>query len=133
MIHRIPVNNLSSLWKREAGRDFWEGRFKPLNCYKTWNPEGRQLESMAIRSFVILPLASPAKRGIEDLVPEDRLQLFQVQGRSDPEHAPPVKASVRYQDMEVGIEPQEIAKGLDGDDRAGDGVSLRHRLPEKEL
>jgi hypothetical protein len=33
MIHRIPVNNLSSLWKREAGMDFWEGRFKPLNGY----------------------------------------------------------------------------------------------------
>jgi hypothetical protein len=24
MIHRIPVSNLSSLWKREAGRDFRE-------------------------------------------------------------------------------------------------------------
>jgi hypothetical protein len=26
-------------------------------------------------------------------VPEDRLQLFHLQGRSDPEHAPPVEAS----------------------------------------
>ncbi len=43
---------------------------------KTWNPECRQLESMAIRSLVILPLASPAKRRIEDLMPEDGLQLF---------------------------------------------------------
>jgi len=42
MMHRIPVNNFSSLWKRpvespqverEAGRDFWERRFKPLNCF----------------------------------------------------------------------------------------------------
>ena len=35
--------------------------------------------------------------------------------------------------MEVGIEPKEIAKGLDGDDRAGDGISLRHRLLKKKL
>ena len=75
---------------------------------------------MAIRSFVILPLASPAKRGIEDLVPEDRFQLFQVQGRSDPEHAPVVEASVRYQDMAMGIEPEKVAKGLDGHDGAGE-------------
>jgi hypothetical protein len=32
-IHRIPLNNLPSLWKREAGRDFREGCFKPLNSY----------------------------------------------------------------------------------------------------
>jgi len=36
------------------------------------------------------------QKHLEDLVPEDRLQLFQVQGRSDPEHAPPVEASVRH-------------------------------------
>jgi hypothetical protein len=35
--------------------------------------------------------------------------------------------------MAVGIESQEVAKGLDGDDRAGDGVPLRHRLLKKEL
>ena len=69
----------------------------------------------------------------EDLLPEDRLQLFQVQARSDSEHTPPVKTSVRHQDMAVGIEPKEIAKGLDGDDGTGDGVPLRHRLPKKEL
>ena len=69
----------------------------------------------------------------EHLVPEDGLQFFQVQGRSDPKHAASVKASVRNQDMAVGIEPEEIAKGLDGDDGAGDGVLFRHRLPKKEL
>jgi hypothetical protein len=37
MIHRIPAKNLSSLWKREAGRDFWQGRFKRLNCYQYFN------------------------------------------------------------------------------------------------
>jgi hypothetical protein len=35
--------------------------------------------------------------------------------------------------MAMGIEPQEIAKGLDGDDRAGDGIPLWNRLPKKEL
>jgi len=33
----------------------------------------------------------------------------------------------------VGIESEEIAKGLDGDDGTGDGIPLRHRLPKKEL
>ena len=37
MIHRIPVNYLSSLWKREGGRDFWEGRFKKRNWYDFYN------------------------------------------------------------------------------------------------
>ena len=33
----------------------------------------------------------------------------------------------------VGIEAEEVAKGLDGDDGAGDGILLRHRLLKKEL
>ena len=56
---------------------------------------------------------------LEDLVPEYRLQLFHVQGRSDPKHALSVKGSVRHQDMTMGIESEEVAKGLDGDDGAG--------------
>ena len=32
MILRIPGNYLSSLWKREVGRDFWKSRFKRPNC-----------------------------------------------------------------------------------------------------
>jgi hypothetical protein len=35
--------------------------------------------------------------------------------------------------MAVGIEPQEIAKGLDGDDGAGDGIPLRDRRLKKDL
>ena len=77
---------------------------------------------MAIRSWVILPLASPAKRGIEDPVPENRLQLFQVQRRSDLKHALHIKASVRHQEVALGIESHEVAKSLDGDDCAGDGI-----------
>ncbi len=42
-------------------------------------------------------------------------------------------SSVRYQDMAVGIEAEKVAKGLDGDDGAGDGIPLRHRLLKKEL
>lgn len=60
-------------------------------------------------------------------MPEDSLQLFQVHRGNDPEHAASVKATVRYQDMAVGVESQEVAKGLDGDDGAGDGILLRHR------
>ena len=33
----------------------------------------------------------------------------------------------------MGIEPQEVAKGLDGDDRAGDGIPLGDRRLKKEL
>ena len=63
-----------------------------------------------------------AQEHLEDFVPEDRLQLFQVQGRGDPEHAPSVEASVRHRDMAVRVEPEEVAKGLDGDDCTGDGI-----------
>jgi len=52
------------------------------------------------------------QKHLEDFVPKNRLQLFQVQGRSDPEHTLPVEASVRHQDMAVGIESEEVAKGL---------------------
>ena len=73
------------------------------------------------------------QKHLEDLVPEDRLQLFQVQEGATRNMPLPVKASVRHQDMAVGIESEEIAKGLDGDDGAGDGIPLRHRLLKKEL
>ena len=33
----------------------------------------------------------------------------------------------------VEIESEEIAKGLDGDDGAGDGILLRNRLLDKDL
>jgi len=33
----------------------------------------------------------------------------------------------------VGIESEEIAEGLDGDDGAGDGILLRNRLLDKYL
>ena len=33
----------------------------------------------------------------------------------------------------LGVEVEEVAKGLDGDDGAGDGILLRHSLLKKEL
>ena len=35
--------------------------------------------------------------------------------------------------MAVRIEAEEIAKGLDGDDGAGDGIVFRNRILEKNL
>ena len=53
--------------------------------------------------------------------------------RRDSEHTPTAKTSVRHQDMAVEIESEEVAKGLDGNDGAGDGILLRHSLLKKEL
>ena len=75
---------------------------------KTRNPECRQWESMANRSWVILALASPARRAIDDLVPEDCLQLFQVKGRPDPEHAPSVYKIKRKGSFVVGVMLREF-------------------------
>ena len=53
MIQRIPANNLSSLWKREAGRDFWEGRFTPLTFYSMRNdPEGSSVYTQTTHTDV---------------------------------------------------------------------------------
>jgi hypothetical protein len=75
---------------------------------RTWNPECRQWESMANRSWVILALASPAERAIDDLVPQDCLQLFQVQGKGDPEHAPSVYKIKRKGSFVVGVRQREF-------------------------
>ena len=69
----------------------------------------------------------------EYLVPEDGFQLFQFQRRRDPEHAVPVKAAVRHQNVTVGIKSEEVAKALNSNDCAGDGVVLMDRLLEKDL
>jgi len=70
----------------------------------------------------------------EHLVPEDGLQLFQFKRRGDAEHAPAaVEAAVGDQDVAVGIEAEEIAESLDGDDGAGDGIGFRNCLLEKYL
>ena len=33
----------------------------------------------------------------------------------------------------MGVESEEVPKSLDGDDRPGDGILLRHGLAKKEL
>ncbi|MFH1758767.1 MAG: hypothetical protein ABH969_12065, partial [Pseudomonadota bacterium] len=35
--------------------------------------------------------------------------------------------------MALGIESEEVAKGLDGNDGAGEGIPLRHRLLKKSV
>ena len=64
---------------------------------------------------------------------EDGLQFFQFQGRGDAEHALAAKTSIRDQDVAMGIEAEKVTEGLDGDDGAGHGIPLPHRLPKKEL
>ena len=67
-------------------------------------------------------------------MPEDGLHFFQLQQRGDPEHASvAVETAVGDEDVTVGIESEEIAEGLDGDDGAGDGIPLRDCLLDKNL
>ena len=44
------------------------------------------------------------------------------------EHAVSVKAAVRHQNVTVGIKSEEVAKALNSNDCAGDGVVLMDRL-----
>jgi len=57
---------------------------------------------------------------------EEGLQLFQLQGRGNAEHALfPVETAVRHQDMAVWFESEIIAEGSDNDDCAGEGIRGR--------
>ena len=54
--------------------------------------------------------------------------------RGDAKHAlAAVEAAIGYQDMAVGIESEEVTKGLDGDDCTGNGILLRYCLLEEDL
>ena len=65
---------------------------------------------------------------------ENGLQLFQLQGRGDAEHAAvTIKTAVGHQDVAVWIESEKIAEGLDSDDGAGDGIVFRNCILEKDL
>jgi len=65
---------------------------------------------------------------------EDCLQLFQLQGRGDAEHAAvTIKTAVSHQDVAVRIESEKIAEGLDSDDGAGDGIVFGNRILKKYL
>ena len=70
----------------------------------------------------------------EYLMPEEGLQLFQLQGRGDAEHAAiTIETAVRHENVGVRIVSQKIAEGLHGDDGAGDGIIFRNRILEKDL
>ena len=70
----------------------------------------------------------------EHLVPKDGLQVFQLQGRGDAEHAlAAIETAVRHEDVAVRIKSEKIAEGLDSDDGAGDGSVFRNRLLDKDL
>ena len=70
----------------------------------------------------------------EHLVPEDGLQLFQLQWRGDAEHAAiTIKTAVGHQNVAVWIESEKVAERLDSDDCAGDKIVFRNRILEKDL
>ncbi len=63
---------------------------------------------------------------------EGGLQLFQLQGRGDAEHAlVSVETAARHENVGVMIESEEIAEGLHGNDDAGDGIIFGNRLLKK--
>jgi hypothetical protein len=65
---------------------------------------------------------------------ENGLQLFQFQGRGDAEYAPAaVETAIGDEDVAVGIETEEIAESLDGDDGAGNGIVLWDGLLEEDF
>ena len=71
---------------------------------------------------------------LQCLMPENGLQLFQLQRRGDAEDAPAAaEAAIGDEDVAVRIESEKIAECLDGDDGAGDGIILRNCLLEKYL
>ncbi len=66
-------------------------------------------------------------------MPEYRLQFFQLQRRRHPEHASAVKTTIRDQNMTMGVEAQEVAEGLDGDDGAGERIIFRDDILYEDL
>lgn len=66
-------------------------------------------------------------------MPEDGLQFFQFQVRGHPEHAFAVKASVHDQNMAVGVKPEKVAEGLNGDDDTGDRILFGNDLLHEDL
>jgi len=74
------------------------------------------------------------EKHFENIVPEESLQFFQFQRRSDAKHAfSAIEASICYEDVAVRIESKKITEGLHGDDGAGDGFIFRNRMLEKNL
>ena len=66
------------------------------------------------------------EKHLEDFVPKDLFQIFWVEPGCHPEHAFPIEAAIGTEDMGMGIESQEITKGLYGDNGPRHGLVLRH-------
>jgi len=67
-------------------------------------------------------------------VPEDRFQFLEFQRRRDPEHSLfAIEAPVRHNNVAVRIEPEEVAEGLDGDDRTGKWFLFRYGLLDEDF
>ena len=64
---------------------------------------------------------------------EDLFQGFYINKRCNPKHAFTIKTAVRTENVEMRIEAKEIAKGLDGNDSAGDCILLRDNGLEKHF
>ncbi len=65
----------------------------------------------------------------EYLMPEDGLQLLEFQGRCNTKHTLfTIETAIRQKDVAVGIESEEVAESLDGNDSAGNGFIFRNRL-----
>ena len=58
----------------------------------------------------------------------DGIELFQLQGKGDLEHAPAVKIAVRHKNVIMGIKAGEVAESLYGDDGAGGGILFGNDL-----
>jgi hypothetical protein len=70
---------------------------------------------------------SPVQEHSEYFVPENSLQLFEFQRRRNAKHTSfAIETAIGQEDVAVGIESEEIAKGLHCNDCAGNGISFRH-------
>ena len=83
---------------------------------KTWNPEGRRIESRKIISLEIFPLAMSIRKTVCRNI---AFSLFQLQGWGYPEHPFCVKAAVRDEYMAMEVEAEKVAEGLNGDNCTG--------------
>ena len=71
---------------------------------------------------------------LENIMPEDGLQLLEFQWRRDPEYPlVSVETAVGQEDVAVRIESEKVAKSLHGNDRAGDGFFFRHGLLDEDF
>jgi hypothetical protein len=67
-------------------------------------------------------------------VPENGFQLFEFQRRRNAKHSSfAIKTAIGQEAVAVGIESEEVAEGLDGNDRAGDWFLFRYGLLDKNL